>query len=105
MGTAQVEAIDGPNQMLSGGYAAVTGYTYATPACTSGACASQDLDKLSAALEETPVSVCVNAGAWNAYTGGVMTSAACGSMGAADQDHCVMATGFNTTAPTPYWIV
>merc|ERR1712167_82530 len=27
-------------------------------------------------------------------------------MGAADeQDHCVMAVGFNTTAPTPYWIV
>jgi len=103
--TAQVEAIDGPDQMLSGGYAAVTGYTYATPACTSGACASQDLDKLSAALEETPVSVCVNAGAWNAYTGGVMTSAACGSMAADEQDHCVMATGFNTTASTPYWIV
>merc|ERR1712110_694582 len=63
------------------------------------------LDKLAAALEETPVSVCVNAGAWNAYTGGVMTSAACGSMGADYQDHCVMATGFNTTASTPYWIV
>merc|ERR1712167_562889 len=81
--TSQVEAIDGPNQMLSGGYAAVTGYTYATPACTgTSLCKNQDLDKLQAALEETPVSVCVNAGAWNSYTGGVMTS-----------------------APTPYWIV
>jgi C1A family cysteine protease len=104
--TSQVEAIDGPNQMLSGGYAAVTGYTYATPACTgTSLCKNQDLDKLAAALEETPVSVCVNAGAWNSYTGGVMTSAACGSMAAFEQDHCVMATGFNTTAPTPYWIV
>merc|ERR1712167_283924 len=82
-----------------------TGYSYATPACTSGACASQDLDKLKAALEETPVSICVNAGAWNDYTGGVMTSAQCGNMGADYQDHCVQATGFNTTAPTPYWIV
>merc|ERR1712014_314413 len=99
------DLIDGPNQMLSGGYAAVSGYTYATPARTSGACANQDLDKLAAALEETPVSICVNAGAWNDYTGGVMTSAQCGSMAADYQDHCVMATGFNTTAPTPYWIV
>jgi len=103
--TSQVEAIDGPNQMLTGGYAQVTGYTYATPPCTSGLCEKQDLDTFAASLEETPVSVCVNAGNWNAYTGGVMTSAACGSMGAYSQDHCVMATGFNTTAPTPYWIV
>jgi len=104
--TSQVEAIDGPNQMLSGGFAAVSGYTYATPACTgTSLCKNQDLDQLAAALEETPVSVCVNAGAWNSYTGGVMTSAACGSMASFEQDHCVMATGFNTTAPTPYWIV
>merc|ERR1719337_4002 len=34
-----------------------------------------------------------------------MTSAACGSMGADSQDHCVMATGFNKKASTPYWIV
>merc|ERR1712203_1239366 len=42
---------------------------------------------------------------WNDYTGGVLTSAACGSMGADSQDHCVQAVGFNSTAPTPYWIV
>merc|ERR1712224_318431 len=97
--------MDGPNAQLTGGFAQVTGYTYATPACTSGACANQDLDKLAAALEETPVSVCVNAGAWNDYTGGVLTSAACGSMAADEQDHCVQAVGFNATASTPYWIV
>merc|ERR1712013_537337 len=95
----------GADAQLSGGFAAVSGYTYATAPCTSGACSSQDLKKLAAALEETPVSVCVNAGAWNDYTGGVMTSAQCGSMAADEQDHCVMATGFNTTASTPYWIV
>merc|ERR1712147_615647 len=78
---------------------------YAVKPCTSGSCADQDLKGFAAALEETPVSVCVNAGAWNDYTGGVLTSAACGSMAADEQDHCVMATGFNTTAPTPYWIV
>jgi len=103
--TALVQAMDGPAARLIGGFASVSGYTYATPPCTSGACSSQDLEKLSAALEETPVSVCVNAGVWDDYTGGVLTSSACGSMGANGQDHCVMATGFNTTAPTPYWIV
>jgi len=95
----------GPDAQLSGGYAQVSGYTYATPACTSGSCKNQDLSKLAAALEETPVSVCVNAGSWNDYTGGVMSSLQCGNMGADYQDHCVMATGFNATAAKPYWIV
>merc|ERR1711908_101243 len=97
--------MNGPDAVLSGGFASVKGYSYATPPCTSGACANQDLKKLAAALEETPVSICVNAGAWNDYVGGVMSSSQCGSMAADDQDHCVMATGFNTTAPKPYWIV
>jgi len=101
----KVEAINGPMKQLSGGYATLEGYSYAVKPCTEGACADQDLKAFAAALEETPLSICVNAGAWNDYTGGVMTSAACGPMGAMYQDHCVMATGFNTTAPTPYWIV
>jgi hypothetical protein len=101
----KVAQIDGANEQLSGGFAAVTGYSYAVPPCTQGACTNQDLQGLAAALEETPISVCVNAGSWDDYVGGVMTSAACGSMGAGSQDHCVMATGFNATAPTPYWIV
>lgn len=102
---SKIDTMAGADAQLSGGYAQVSGYSYATPACTSGSCANQDLAKLAAALEETPVSVCVNAGAWNDYTGGVMSSSQCGNMGADYQDHCVMATGFNATAPTPYWIV
>merc|ERR1712096_87494 len=74
--TSKVKAITGQDEMLQGGYATVSGYSYA-----------------------------VNAGSWNDYTGGVMTSQACGPMGADYQDHCVMATGSNSTAPTPYWIV
>merc|ERR1719356_286256 len=101
--TTKINGMAGADAELSGGYAKVSGYTYATPACTSGACANQDLDSLKAALEETPVSVCVNAASWNDYTGGVMTSAQCGSMAADEQDHCVMATGFNETGG--YWIV
>jgi len=103
--TEKVAQINGTMEQLSGGFAKVTGYSYAVPPCTQGACTDQDLKGLAAALEETPISVCVNAGNWDDYSGGVMTSAACGNMGADYQDHCVMATGFNTTAPTPYWIV
>eukprot|EP00747_Dinoflagellata_sp_TGD_P026736 gnl/TRDRNA2_/TRDRNA2_132141_c0_seq3.p1 gnl/TRDRNA2_/TRDRNA2_132141_c0~~gnl/TRDRNA2_/TRDRNA2_132141_c0_seq3.p1 ORF type:complete len:408 (+),score=95.32 gnl/TRDRNA2_/TRDRNA2_132141_c0_seq3:62-1225(+) len=101
----KVAALDGPFEQLQGSYAAVTGYKYATAPCTQGACENQNLQEFAQSLEETPVSVCVNAGVWNDYTGGVMTSAACGPMGAMYQDHCVMAVGFNTEAPTPYWIV
>jgi len=103
--TKKVEQIDGESKQLSGGYAQVSGYSYAVKPCTEGACESQDLKGFAAALEKTPLSICVNAGMWNDYNGGVMSSAACGPMGADYQDHCVMATGFNTTAPTPYWIV
>jgi len=103
--TAKVQAINGVNEQLQGGYAQVEGYSYAVKPCTEGTCEHQDLKGLAAALETTPISVCVNAENWNDYNGGVMMSAACGPMGAEFQDHCVMARGFNTTAPTPYWIV
>merc|ERR1712054_295794 len=103
---SKVEQIAGPLEQLQGGYATVSGYSYAIPPCTEGqSCANQDLKGLATALESSPLSVCVNAETWNDYTGGVLTANACGSMGADSQDHCVMATGFNTTAPTPYWIV
>merc|ERR1711972_976789 len=103
--TEKVEAITGELEQLQGGYAQVTGYKYAVKPCTSGSCEHQDLTGFANALEETPLSVCVNAGVWNDYVGGVMTAATCGPMGADYQDHCVMATGFNASAPTPYWIV
>jgi C1A family cysteine protease len=103
--TTKVDAITGENEELSGSYAQVSGYSYAVTPCTSGSCDSQDLTGFAAALENTPLSICVNAENWNDYTGGVMTSSACGSMAADAQDHCVMAVGFNSTATTPYWIV
>jgi len=76
----------------------VTGYSYAVTPCT-GTCdgSKQDLAGFAAALEKSPLSICVNAGSWNDYTGGVMSAQACGPSGAEYQDHCVMATGFNAT--------
>ena len=73
------DELTGELEQLQGGYAQVTGYSYAVPPCT-GTCsgASQDLAKFAQALETTPLSVCVNAENWNDYTGGVMSAAACG---------------------------
>jgi len=48
--TTKISEIDGANEQLIGGYAKVTGYSYATPTCT-GACANLDLDTFAAALE------------------------------------------------------
>ena len=77
-----------------GPYAEVTGYEYAVPKCTD-TCEHQDLEKLAAATAEGPVSVCVDASAWNSYTGGVMSYEACGPAGAMDLDHCVQLVGYN----------
>lgn len=91
---------------LTGPYAAVTGYSYATAPCTSGACAQQNTTLLA---ENTatygPVSICVDASLWNDYTGGVLTQAACGGFSAKSIDHCVQLVGYNAEASSPYWIV
>jgi len=46
-----------------------------------------------------PVSVCVAAESWNAYTGGVLKTCA-GSV-----DHCVQAVGYTTSTSETYWVV
>jgi len=48
-----------------------------------------------------PVSICVDASTWSAYTGGIIT-ANCGTK----IDHCVQLTGWNTSSTgINYWIV
>lgn len=95
------------NEFYIGPSAHVKGFSYATPTCASaGSCQKQDLHLLAANLAtHGPVSVCVNAGVWDDYKGGVLTQKACGGYGYDDLDHCVQLVGFNTTAPKPYWIV
>merc|ERR1719396_110305 len=100
-----VSIFNGPDAALAGGHATVTGYNYVIPECASGSCTKQDMQGLAAAVAEGPVSICVNAGAWNDYTGGVLSQSACGGYGAGDLDHCVQLVGYNTTASSPYWIV
>ncbi len=93
------------DQFYIGPTVSVTGYEYATEPCV-GACNQQNLTKLAASLAEAgPASICVNAGVWDSYTGGVLTSAACGAYGYDDLDHCVQLVGFNARAKKPYWIV
>ena len=71
----------------------ISGYTYATPACTSRKCDSQDEDTLVANLGSTaPVSICVDASEWSSYTGGVFDGS-CNS-GYYQLDHCVQLIGY-----------
>ena len=93
-------------ELYTGYYADVTGYTYATAPC-SGACDAQNMTEVATNLAlNGPASICVNAGAWNLYTGGVLTQAACGGYASNNLDHCVQLVGYNTEdAANPYWIV
>jgi C1A family cysteine protease len=66
---------------------------------TISSSASQESNML-AQIQESPMSVCVDAELWQTYTGGVITaSSGCGT----SIDHAVQATGYN--AEGNYWIV
>ena len=58
-------------------------------------------DSLKAGLNSGPPSICVAAGTWQFYSGGVLTH--CGLIPIID--HCVQAIGYDDTASTPYWLV
>lgn len=103
--TTKLAVFTGADATLAGAYATVTGWNYVIPECATGACKNQDMAGLAASVAEGPVSICVNAGVWNDYTGGVLTEAACGDYSADSLDHCVQLVGYNSTAASPYWIV
>merc|ERR1711988_532600 len=82
-----------------------TGYTWATPPCTSFSCSSQDEDTLKSNLVSYgPISIACDASEWSSYTGGVMTSSSCSSS-SYQLDHAIQLVGYNADASTPYWIV
>jgi len=58
---------------------------------------------LATALVNQPISVCVEAdqSVFQLYTGGVITSASCGTQ----LDHAILAVGYSTQGKQPYWIV
>ena len=74
----------------------VSGYTYVVPKCASGACNHQNEDAMVAAVaQHGPASICVDAGAWQTYTKGVMSNRQCGSHSAMALDHCVQVVGYS----------
>mmetsp|Transcript_26353 Transcript_26353/g.58983 ORF Transcript_26353/g.58983 Transcript_26353/m.58983 type:complete len:428 (-) Transcript_26353:144-1427(-) len=95
------------DESLTGYYVAISGYSFATPACT-GACDSQNLTLLNANVASVgPASVCVNAKRWNLYVGRVVTTQACGGYSYDDLDHCVQLTGYDLSDSVegPYYLV
>jgi len=72
--------------------------------CGGGTCASQpELPNMENALQSGPMSVCLNAGPFQDYVGGIL-SANCDASWTA-LDHCVQLVGYNNAPPSPYWIV
>jgi len=61
---------------------------------------AQTEDALYSALVIAPVFVCVDASAWQFYTGGIFQASQCGT----DIDHCVQLTGYSPTQGA-YWIL
>jgi len=51
----------------------------------------------------SPLSVCVDASKWQDYSSGVLSREQCGLVNVLD--HCVQLIGYETQAPTPYYIV
>jgi len=85
--------------------AKVSGFTYATKPCSSGACKRQDEDAMATAMvTKGPISICVNAGdGWQSYKRGIFSKKCSGA--SSDLDHCVQVVGFNKSGKKPYWIV
>jgi C1A family cysteine protease len=80
----------------------LTGWKYAIPACTSGACKNQKESDMMAALNTYgPLSVCVNAENWDDYSGGIYSKTCSGAE--RNLDHCVQLVGYDQTEN--YWLV
>jgi len=65
---------------------------------------TQDLDEAvmqQFTFDKGPPSVCVDASSWYSYTGGVLTSATCGT----DIDHCVQIVGWTVMNGVNAWLV
>jgi cathepsin F len=75
-------------------YSKVANWSYA---CSTG----DEVTLMNNAYLNGPTSICVDAGDWSDYTGGILMGSDCGS----DLDHCVQIVGWDLTNPTPYWIV
>jgi len=74
----------------------------ATISSYKSATTSRNEDQMKTATATvSPLSICVDASAWQHYSSGIMTPSQCGK----SLDHCVQIVGYNTAAATPYWNV
>lgn len=90
----------------TGYYAQVNSYEYATTPCFD-TCEHQNMTSLADNIKTYgPASICLNAGEWSDYTGGVLTVDGCGGYAYDDLDHCVQLTGYGVDEDgTEYWNV
>ena len=100
---------------VAGGIEQESAYPYTSSDGITGQCkvdASQEVisvksyttvtgesDMANYVLSTGPLSVCLDASNWSSYTGGILS--VCGNQ----VDHCVQATGVDTSSENGYWIV
>lgn len=88
--------------------AAITGFEHVVPPClgAKNTCEAQVLGLANATAyvkNSGPTSICVNAGPWQTYSSGIL-STGCG-YGFDDLDHCVQLTGYGIEKGVAYWKV
>lgn len=90
----------------TGYYAQVNSYEYATTPCYDN-CDHQNMTALANNIKTYgPASICLNAGEWSDYTGGILTVDGCGGYSYDDLDHCVQLTGYGVDEDgNKYWNV
>jgi len=97
----------GPCLVLASPVTFVSNVSWATPPCLFD-CDHQDLQQLAQTVAQvSPVSICLNAGPFQDYRGGIIPSSSCSS-GFFNMNHCVQLVGYsvNQTDPTQsYWLV
>ena len=71
----------------------ITGYTVVSSS-------AEGEKKMATQIQSSPISICLDATAFQTYTGGII-GAGCGQQ----VDHCVQAVGIGSSGSTKYWIV
>jgi len=85
----------------------MSGFTYAVPPCAKGACNSQnEAGMIQALYDKGPMSICVNANAWQYYISGIMTPSSGCKATYSSLNHCVQMVGYNIdpATKTKYWV-
>lgn len=112
--TSGVSGVTGEcnSKLEKNGVVKIVGSQFAVEPCATSDvnpdCSQQNLEEVkleSQLIKHGPISICVNAGPWQMYSGGVLTDESNCPGGLDYLDHCVQLVGYNKKTKPNYWIV